>query len=73
MVEDNEGGVRVQRIVRATQVFSGNGQRMIETKGGFRGMVFYKHPDGQWVTIRKATDHELNSADLRISLGIQEP
>jgi hypothetical protein len=31
-------------------------------EGRFYGWAFYKHPDGQWVTIRKATDDEISGA-----------
>lgn len=28
----------------------------------YYGWVFYKHPDGQWVTLRKATKEEIEKA-----------
>ena len=36
-------------------------KRAVETDKAdrFYGWVFYKHPDGQWVTLRKATPDEL--------------
>ena len=32
------------------------------------GWILYKHPDGQWVTLRKATDDDIN----RISQAVIE-
>lgn len=39
--------------------------RAVETDKAsrFYGWVFYKHPDGQWVTLRKATEPELSRAE----------
>ena len=34
----------------------------IEPKNRFYGWVFYKHPDGQWVTLRQASEEEIESA-----------
>jgi hypothetical protein len=31
-------------------------------EGRYFGWVFYKHPDGQWVTLRKATEQEIEDA-----------
>ena len=28
------------------------------------GWVYYKHPDGQWVTLRKATEEEMKLAEV---------
>jgi hypothetical protein len=40
-------------------------KRAVETDKAdrFYGWVFYKHPDGQWVTLRKATPDELAEAE----------
>lgn len=40
-------------------------KRAVETDRTDRlyGWVFYKHPDGQWVTLRKATPDELAEAE----------
>lgn len=32
---------------------------LCEEKGGWNQWLFYKHPDGQWVSIRKATELDL--------------
>ena len=29
------------------------------TEGPMKGWIVYKHPDGQWVTLRKATQKDL--------------
>ncbi len=29
------------------------------TEGHAKGWIVYKHPDGQWVTLRKATEEDL--------------
>lgn len=34
----------------------------IDPASRFYGWVFYKHPDGQWVTLRKANECELELA-----------
>jgi cytochrome oxidase Cu insertion factor (SCO1/SenC/PrrC family) len=31
-------------------------------EGRFYGWAFYKHPDGQWVTLRKANNDEISQA-----------
>jgi hypothetical protein len=40
-------------------------KRAVETDKADRyyGWVFYKHPGGQWVTLRKATSDELAEAE----------
>jgi hypothetical protein len=45
---------------RGTRFFA-NGKEMMlcldnEPRESLRGWIVYKHPDGQWVTLRKATD-----------------
>jgi hypothetical protein len=44
--------------------------RAVETDKAnqFYGWVFYKHPDGQWVTLRKATEQELSRAETIAAL-----
>lgn len=41
-----------------------DGRHAIELDATSRyfGWVFYRHPDGQWVTLRKATDAEIVAA-----------
>jgi hypothetical protein len=31
------------------------------TEGPYEGWLCFKHPDGQWVTLRKATDDDLET------------
>lgn len=31
---------------------------LLVTEGHFKDWICYKHPDGQWVTLRKATDDD---------------
>ncbi len=33
-------------------------EMMLVTEGDFSGWIVYKHPDGQWVTLRKATESD---------------
>ena len=55
------------------EFFDGNSQRQLkyvypDTKHWTAGWLLYKHPDGQWVTLRKATDDDikaLNGAVVR--------
>jgi len=37
----------------------------VDPKSDYFGWVFYRHPDGQWVTLRKATTAEIESATRR--------
>jgi glutathionylspermidine synthase len=41
-----------------------NGTRAVCIEGRFYGWVFLKHPDGQWVTQRKASQHEIEQAKI---------
>lgn len=34
-----------------------------EPQAGWRGWLFYRHPDGQWVSLRKATDEDRKAID----------
>ncbi|WP_219097618.1 hypothetical protein [Pseudomonas sp. UMAB-40] len=36
---------------------------MVDTKNGHYGWVFFKHPDGMWVSSRKASTAELSAAE----------
>ena len=31
---------------------------LLVTEGHAKGWIHYKHPDGQWVSLRKATDED---------------
>lgn len=37
-----------------------------ETAGIHRGWIWYRHPDGQWVTLRKATEADLGKLDSAV-------
>ena len=43
---------------RFYDVTSGREMKYV-TEGHAKGWIVYKHPDGQWVTLRKATDADL--------------
>lgn len=51
---------------RFSGMFRGKRREMIlVNEGHAKGWICYRHPDGQWVTLRKATDadqHELAQA-----------
>lgn len=36
----------------------------VDDQSNFCGWVFYKHADGQWVTLRKASEPEIRSAKM---------
>ena len=36
------------------------------TEGSFNGWLCYKHPDGQWVTLREATKEDLAKLPIEI-------
>ncbi len=38
-----------------------------DTEGSYAGWILYKHPDGQWVTLRKATDDDLERMSKAVS------
>ena len=43
-------------------------EMLLVLEGPFNGWIAYRHPDGQWVTLRKATDDDLvriNEAAVR--------
>ena len=40
--------------------------------GPYAGWIFFRHPDGQWVSLRKATDDDMdriNGAVIRAHCG----
>lgn len=46
--------------------FESNGKEMMYCypdceRESLRGVLCYKHPDGQWVTLRKATDADISA------------
>ena len=32
--------------------------KLVTGGGSFEGWIVYKHPDGQWVTVRRATEED---------------
>ncbi len=38
-----------------------NRNMLLVSEGHMRGWLCYRHPDGQWVTLRKATDDDLRA------------
>ena len=49
------------------------GEMMLIYDGGWKGWLAYRHPDGQWVTMRKATSEDLHSLGLAIPKTNHEP
>ena len=39
-----------------------DGQHALCTEGRFKNWIFYKHPDGQWVSLRMAFEPEIRAA-----------
>jgi hypothetical protein len=48
---------------RGTRFYANDKEMMLvtddETRKDMHGWLLYKHPDGQWVSLRKATDADL--------------
>lgn len=51
------------------EIISLDGRHMvcINPESRYNGWVFYKHPDGQWVTERRALPNEIEQAKQRLS------
>lgn len=43
-----------------------------EQQEGWRGWLFYKHPDGQWVSLRKATDNDIMAINQAMSTAFHK-
>ena len=41
-------------------LLSGREMKLV-TGGDYKGWIVYRHPDGQWVTLRKATQKDLGN------------
>lgn len=41
------------------------GEMMYVTEGEWKGWLLYKHPDGQWVSLRKATEDDMKALGVR--------
>lgn len=50
---------------------SRNQECMLCQSGAWSGWILYKHPDGQWVSLRKATDKDM--ADLHNAAIVDPP
>lgn len=49
-----------------------DGKNAVCVEGRFYGWAFYKHPDGQWVTIRKASDDEIDRAKRKFEVDLKQ-
>ena len=51
--------------------FESNGKEMMycypDSKHELAGWILYRHPDGQWVTLRKATDADVEKMSEAVS------
>jgi hypothetical protein len=51
--------------------FEANGKEMMycypDSKHDLAGWILYRHPDGQWVTLRKATDQDISAMSRAVS------
>ena len=51
--------------------FESNGKEMMycypDSKHELAGWILYRHPDGQWVTLRKATDADVMEMSQAVS------
>lgn len=51
--------------------FEANGREMMycypDSKHELAGWLLYRHPDGQWVTLRKATDADVTALSAGVS------
>ena len=57
--------------------FVSNGREMMYCypdceRESLRGWLLYKHPDGQWVTLRKATDTDMATINAAVVYGHHE-
>lgn len=62
----------VRRKLAVTPLrFEANGKEMMycypDSKHELAGWILYRHPDGQWVTLRKATDADLEAMSTAVS------
>ena len=53
--------------------FESNGREMLyvypDTKHEAAGWLLYRHPDGQWVSLRRATDADIRAMSNAVSRG----
>jgi hypothetical protein len=55
-----------RKLAVAPLRFEANGKEMMycypDSKHDLAGWILYRHPDGRWVTLRKATDQDMDTA-----------
>lgn len=60
-----------RKLAVAPLRFEANGKEMMycypDSKHELAGWLLYRHPDGQWVTLRKATDADVNAMSQAVS------
>lgn len=51
--------------------FESDGEEMMycypDSNHELAGWILYRHPDGQWVTLRKATDEDIEAMAIAVS------
>lgn len=50
-----------------------NGEMMLVYEGEWKGWLAYRHPDGQWVSLRKATPADWHALGIAISEAHHAP
>ena len=60
-----------RKLAVAPLRFEANGKEMMycypDSKHDLAGWILYRHPDGQWVTLRKATDQDISAMSRAVS------
>lgn len=60
-----------RKLAVAPLRFEANGKEMMycypDSKHDLAGWILYRHPDGQWVTLRKATDQGILAMSRAVS------
>lgn len=60
-----------RKLAVAPLRFESNGKEMMycypDSKHELAGWILYRHPDGQWVTLRKATDADIEAVSEAVS------
>jgi hypothetical protein len=69
--EQDEFVRRKVKLAVAPLRFESNGKEMMycypDSKHELAGWILYRHPDGQWVTLRKATDADVEKMSEAVS------
>ena len=65
-----------RKLAVAPLRFEANGKEMMycypDSKHDLAGWILYRHPDGQWVTLRKATDQDISAMTVAGVAGADE-